>query len=140
MKPELPGKPAGPESDGFLPDANPVGENIEWDAEPDPLQDPGLVQQITRTQRDGMDQVVAYYRCRFESGQQRQALNVLIQPAMSIAPEVHVNVVDGHEARVRVTDIERYGLRAELVLAQTPDGPVQVLVEVLATAPCESKQ
>ena len=129
---------AGPETNEAVP--NLQLQDSEMEPELDPLQDPGLVQQFTRIQRDGTDQVIAYFRCQFESGQQRHALNLLIQPAMSTAPEVHIHVVDGPEARVRVTDLERYGLRAELVLAQTSDQAVQVLVEVLATSPCESKR
>ena len=97
--------------------------------------DPSLTQQVSRTERDGFDTLVGYYRCQFESGQQRAVLHAVIQPAMNQVPEVETIVVVGDNVRVRLTDIKVYGVRAEMVLSRPASSPMSVLVEVIATSP-----
>ena len=99
------------------------------------FQDPGLMQQVSRTEQDGFDTLVGYFRCKFECGQQRAVLHVVIQPAMPSLPEVETMVVDAENVRVRLTDIKVYGLRAEIVLSQPAASGMSILIEVIAAAP-----
>jgi len=99
------------------------------------FQDPGLMQQVSRTEQDGFDTLVGYFRCQFECGQQRAVLHVVIQPAMPNLPEVETMVVDAENVRVRLTDIKVYGVRAEIVLSQPAASRMSILVEVIAAAP-----
>jgi len=99
------------------------------------FQDPGLMQQVSRTEQDGFDNLVGYFRCQFECGQQRAVLHVVIQPAMPNLPEVETMVVDAENVRVRLTDIKVYGVRAEIVLSQPAASRMSILVEVIAAAP-----
>ena len=99
------------------------------------LQDPGFIQQINRTEQDGYDTLAGYFRYKFEPGQQRYALHVMIEPAMQSIPEVETMVLDAEQVRVRMTDCKVYGLRAEIVLSQPAAEPISVLVEVIAASP-----
>ena len=99
------------------------------------LADDNLSQQITRTQNDGVDSVVAYFRCRFKKGQQRVTVHLPLAPAMEQAPKTQAIAVDHDQAVVRVTDRHKFGLRAEAVLPREADCETFVMIELIATSP-----
>ena len=99
------------------------------------LKAPGFIQQINRAEQDGFDTLAGYFRCKFEPGQQRYTLHVMIQPAMPSVPEVETMALDLEQVRIRLTDCKVYGLRAEIVLSQPATQATSVLVEVIAASP-----
>ena len=99
------------------------------------LADENLSQQITRTQNEGVDSVVAYFRCRFAKGQQRVTVHLPLTPAMHEVPETQAIAVDHDQAVVRVTDRHKFGLRAEVVLPREASIETRVMIELIATSP-----
>lgn len=97
------------------------------------LDDPNLVQHLTRTQHDGHESIVAYFRIEFVPGQQRHVLHVPFSPPLSFVPEVQANATDEQEVRVRVTDRQKFGVRAEVILPVPANSSRRLLVEVIAT-------
>jgi hypothetical protein len=102
------------------------------------LEDPGLTQYITRNEVEGVVAITAYYRVRFQSGQSRQVLHVPFSPPLQVVPIVEVQAVEQEGVRVRITDCQKFGLRAEIIWApqdatihQSPER--DCLVEVIAT-------
>jgi len=98
------------------------------------LADSNLSQHWTRSVRDGLETIVAYYRCQFSVGQQRYVLLIPFQPALKEIPKTTANVIDDFDARVRITDLQKFGARLEIVLAQPATVSVHLLVEVIASA------
>jgi len=97
------------------------------------LDDPNLVQHLTRTQHDGHETIVAYFRISFEPGQQRQILHVPFAPPLEFVPQVKAHATDHQEIRVRVTDRQKFGIRAEVILPAPATSVQRVLIEVIAS-------
>ena len=97
------------------------------------LDDPGLVQHITRTERDGLQTIVAYFRIEFQPGQQRLVLHVPLVPALNVLPTVNAHATDHQDVRVRVTDRQKFGIRAEVILSAPAVTADKLLVELIAS-------
>ena len=97
------------------------------------LENQNLVQHITRTQEADHQTIAGYFRVDFEPGQQRGVLHVPFAPPLKIVPQVDAHVTDLENARVRVTDRQKFGIRAEVILDQASTSHQKILVEVIAT-------
>jgi len=97
------------------------------------LDDPNLLQHVTRTVDDGRETVIGYFRIRFEPNQLRQILHVPFAPALKNSPTIDAHVTDQEDIRIRVTDSQKFGTRIELIRSSSSNSDTQVLVEVIAT-------
>lgn len=103
------------------------------------LSDPDVTQHVTRRSCDGTDSITGYYRCQFESSQERAILHVPIHPPMLSVPEVEALFVDDDEAlRIRVTDRQKFGARLEIIRSAGQEQANSVMVEVVLTASIEN--
>jgi len=102
------------------------------------LNNPDISQQLTRRTVDGLDTLMGYFRCQFAAQQTRYALHVPLYPAMNQIPEIEAAIVDGEQAKVRITDRQKFGVRLEIVLPQPPQSDQCLLVEVTAFSPLET--
>lgn len=112
------------------------GEDLEIDPEAllqQLLDDPSLIQHLIRTEQDGCQTIVGYFRVVLEPGQQRCVVHVPFSPPLSAVPQVEAHVLDDQDARVRVTDCQKYGLRVEVILPRPVDSERRVLLEIVAT-------
>lgn len=97
------------------------------------LNDPKMVQHITRTRQDGCETIVAYFRLSFEPNQQRQVLHLPFTPPLTSIPSVSAEVVEQQDGRVRITDVQKFGVRAEIILPMVDDHVTCRLIEVTAS-------
>lgn len=98
------------------------------------LEDPTILQQVTRTCREGVETLVGYFRCPLDAGQQRAVLHVPIEPVMAGSPAVEALVLEV-EGRVRATTCHPFGVRLEVVLDRPLEQAGSVVVEVVASHP-----
>lgn len=106
------------------------------------LDDPHLTQHTTRSRVDGCETIVGHFRCEFAESQQRAILHVPICPPMESEPSVQTLVVQPSrdtlnwisEARIRVTDRQKFGLRIEVILDHPSTSMAHAMIEVIATA------
>lgn len=99
------------------------------------LENPNLVQHISRTEESGRETVVGYFRATFEPRQQRQILHVPFAPPLKAIPQVEAHVTDQQDVRIRITDCQKFGIRAEIILSQPVQARKNLLVEIIATEP-----
>lgn len=97
------------------------------------LADPDLVQHVVRTNRDGCETVVGFFRCLLETGMQRYILHVPFTPPLANIPEVESMITERSDVRARVTDRQKFGTRIEVILPCPAESPTTLLVEVIAT-------
>lgn len=97
------------------------------------LENPKLVQHVCRTEEAGRETVVGYFRVGFAPLQQRQILHVPFTPPLKVVPQVEAHVTDHQDVRIRITDCQKFGIRAEIILAQPTDAHKKLLVEIIAT-------
>ncbi len=121
--------------------SNLLDESFDDDATVDPevmleriLADPGLVQHIVRTRSEGRENIVGYFRCPFEAGQQRHILHVPFTPSLNSTPSIEALVTEASDVRIRVTDRQKYGARIEVILPVPSLNKQSLLVEVIATS------
>ena len=98
------------------------------------LENPNLVQHVTRTQIEECETIAGYFRIAFEPGQQHQVLHVPISPPFKSVPGIEANATDAQDVRVRITDGQKFGIRLEIILSHQTDSQRQILVEVIANA------
>lgn len=118
-------------------DAN-VGNESAFDLE-SMLSDPAVKQIVLRSENDGIDQLVAYYRCEFEPDEKRHILHVPVQPPMAEQPEVQAFGVED-EIRVRITDCQKFGVRLEILLDRATVEPQSIVVEIILNSSAHTKQ
>ncbi len=97
------------------------------------LENPSLIQHVTRTLEAGRQTVAGYFRVEFEPDQQRSVLHIPFAPPLKIVPQVDAHVTDHQDVRVRVTDCQRFGVRVEVILDQASHSRQKILVEIIAT-------
>jgi hypothetical protein len=95
---------------------------------------PHLTHCFVRSVESGVDHIVAIYRCHFEPGEQLVVVHVPIYPAFEEIPEVEAICLDGN-ARIRVTDRQKFGIRLEVIHSSPMPGRVCEIIEVVARAP-----
>ena len=97
------------------------------------LSDPAVKQIVVRSENEGIDQLVGYYRCEFAPDEKRNILHVPIQPPMMEQPKVQAIGVED-DIRVRVTDCQKFGVRLEILLNQATAENHGVVVEIILTS------
>jgi len=123
-------------SEPFSPRADNTG--VEFDLEL-LLADPSVNQLTMRTEKDGVDQLVSYFRCEFQPGEKHFILHVPIQPAMSEHPTVQAMGVD-EGLRIRTTKVEKFGVRLEAILDVVTEETKSLLIEVVLASPLAPKR
>lgn len=103
------------------------------------LADPSVNQLMLRTEKDGVDQLVSYFRCEFQPGEKHFVLHVPVQPAMSEHPAVQAMGVD-EDLRIRTTKVEKFGVRLEAILDVVATEAKSMLIEVVLTSPVIPKK
>ena len=98
------------------------------------LADPDLIQHIVRTNRDGVDTVVGYFRCHFSEGQQRHVLHCSFNPPFEQLPTIDAMVTCRDDVRARITDCQKFGTRIELIFREPCLEETKLLVEVIASS------
>lgn len=96
------------------------------------LEDPSLVQHINRTESDGCQTIVGYFRVDFLPGQQRSVLHVPFSPPLVCIPHVEAHALDDQTVRVRITDCQKFGLRTEVVLPNAAESERRLMIEIVA--------
>jgi len=97
------------------------------------LENPDFTQHITRTVEADQETLVGYFRVEFQPGQQRQVLHVPFVPPLQVIPQVNAHVTDQENVRVRMTDCQKFGVRAEIILGQASNTARKMLVEIIAS-------
>ncbi|MDA7861790.1 hypothetical protein N9B31_02715 [Mariniblastus sp.] len=103
------------------------------------LETPGLFQHVTRSDHEGLETVVGYFRIDFEPNCQRHILHVPFSPPFKTIPQVDTNTLGEQEARIRITDRQKFGLRMEIILPQTSDSSQHMIIETIASETTDSK-
>lgn len=94
------------------------------------LDDPALTQLLIRRQQDGVELITGYYRLPVEAGQQRVSWHVPFVPPMPSVPECTADPVDGSDVRIRFTNVQKFGARAEMILSKLSDSNGSVLITI----------
>ncbi|MDE0935046.1 MAG: hypothetical protein OSA89_03960 [Mariniblastus sp.] len=97
------------------------------------LETPGLFQHVTRSDQEGLETVVGYFRIDFEPNSQRHILHIPFSPPFKTIPQVETNTLGEQEARIRITDRQKFGLRMEVILPQTADSSQHMIIETIAS-------
>ncbi len=92
-----------------------------------------LIQHLSRTTHEGRQTIAGYFRIEFQPGEQRHILHIPLTPALKIIPQVTAHVTDHQDVRVRITERQKFGIRAEVILARVAESIRRVLVEIIAT-------
>lgn len=98
------------------------------------LADSGIVQNIVRTHDATGQHIAGMFRCDLEPGQSSVVLNVPIHPPLPEIPTVEAVCVDS-DARIRVTDRQRFGVRLEISVTPSDQPQSFVFVEVVISSP-----
>jgi hypothetical protein len=112
------------------------GETTEVDPEvalQQILDDPNLRQHVTRTTDEGQETVIGYFRILFEPNQLRAVFHVPFSPSLKNKPTIEAHATDHQDARIRLTDCQKFGARFEVIKSRPSPIQDQVLVEVMAT-------
>ncbi len=96
------------------------------------LENPDLQQHMTRMVHEGREHVTAYFRVPFEPGRLRAIVHVPFSPPMRSVPQTEAHVTEHDGIRVRITDCQKFGLRAEIIRSSLSDTGEKVLVEFIA--------
>ena len=94
------------------------------------LSDASLDQLILRRQQDGVESIIGYYRVPVELGQQRVSWHVPFVPPMPTLPACTADPVDQSGVRVRFTNIQKFGARAEMILANPSNSKGSILIAI----------
>ena len=97
------------------------------------LDSPDLVTQMTRTRNGEQETIVAYHRLTFKTEQKRQVLHIPFVPPLKYLPQVEAHAMDAGDVRIRITDTQKFGIRAEVILAKSPTSTETRLIELIAT-------
>jgi hypothetical protein len=100
-------------------------------ADPD---DQYVLQELIRTRTaDGVESIRGTLRAEFIAGQRHATLHVGFCPPLERLPEMEVDLVDGPDATVKVTQALAHGATFELRLAEPAEEASRVVVEFSAT-------
>ncbi len=94
------------------------------------LSDSSLNQLLLRRQQDGVESITGYYRVPVEPGQQRVSWHVPFVPSMPNLPVCTADPVDQSDVRIRFTNIQKFGARAEMILASPSNGKGSILIAI----------
>lgn len=92
-----------------------------------------VLQEFVRTRTsDGVETVRGTLSADFAVGQRHATLHVGFCPPLEGLPELEVELVDGPDAAIKVTQALAHGAQLELRLAEPADEPCRVVVEFSA--------
>ena len=94
------------------------------------LSDKSLNQLMLRRQQDGVESITGYYRVPVEPGQQRVSWHVPFVPSMPNLPACTADPVDQSDVRIRFTNIQKFGARAEMILANPSNSKGSILIAI----------
>lgn len=92
------------------------------------LANESLTQLAVHSTNENSETIVHYSRCQFEPGQTRYVLHIPFFPTLANKPTIDANVIE-FDARVRVTDCQRFGARIEIIANDSSDHPAIAVVE-----------
>ena len=99
------------------------------------LSDASLTQLLLRRQQ-GDDQtttsetITGYYRLPIEAGQQRVSWHIPFVPSMPTIPVCSADPMDRSDARIRFTNVQKFGARAEMILANPSSGNDSIMIAI----------
>ena len=99
------------------------------------LSDASLTQLLLRRQQ-GDDNaitgetIVGYYRLPVEPGQQRVSWHIPFVPPLPTVPECSADPLDRPDARIRFTNVQKFGARAEMILANPSSGKDSIMIAI----------
>ena len=94
------------------------------------LSDESLNQLMLRRQQDDVESITGYYRVPVEPGQQRVSWHVPFVPSMPTLPACTADSVDQSNVRIRFTNIQKFGARAEMILANPSNSKGSILIAI----------
>ena len=94
--------------------------------------DSSISQQTIRSEYEGDDCLNITTRAVIPAGADRHVIHIAICPAMSTIPEVDAYVISGTEARIRVTQRQKFGVRLELIVGEVSEHKREAILEVVA--------
>lgn len=96
--------------------------------------DPAVTQQVIRSSIGDEEFVNFTVRATIPEKAERQVIHLPIWPALDEVPKVDAFVVSGTEARIRLGQAQRFGIRIELVKTTPLFETTETLVEVILRA------
>jgi len=94
-----------------------------------------VLEQLTRCRSaDGAELVTGYLAARFERGQRTESVHVAFCPPLPRVPEVRIEQLEGPTARIKIGQLQTFGVRVDLKLAETAAEPQRVLLRFSAQA------
>ena len=94
------------------------------------LSDASLTQLLLRRQQDGNETITGYYQLQVEPGQQRVSWHIPFVPPMATMPKCNADPVDRTDARIRFTNVQKFGARAEMILANPSSGKDSIMIAI----------
>ena len=107
-------------------------EAADESQETSPMADPAVSQYIVRASKEGQDVLSGEFRVSIPIDQTNAVLHVPLYPPMRSLPEVEA-FCDNDAVRIRVTDVQRFGIRLELK-TQRADEAADEVIQIQITA------
>ncbi len=96
-----------------------------------PMSDPAVTQHIIRSNADGIDQFNGQFRVSLRSQQATTVLHVPLHPPMESAPVAEA-YCENEAVRIRVTEVQRFGVRLE-IKTNVPAAGIDEVIQVQIT-------
>ena len=93
------------------------------------MANPGVKQHTVWLEGDGVEELVVYRRVDVLPEQQRVVIHIPVEPALQEIPRVESNLLSDQDGRIRITDIQKFGVRLEVVLSAPAPGNTSILLE-----------
>ena len=94
------------------------------------LSDASLTQLLLRRQQGDDETITGYYRLPIEAGQQRVTWHIPFIPPMPTVPVCNADPMDRSDARIRFTNVQKFGARAEMILANPSSGKDSIMIAI----------
>lgn len=95
-----------------------------------------VIEQLTRCRlADGREQIAGWLAVRFAPGQRSDCLHVAFCPPFARSPELQLTQLEGPPVRIKTGQLQPYGVRLDLKLADTARAAERVVLGFAARAP-----
>jgi len=95
-----------------------------------------VLEQLTRCRlADGAEQIAGWLAADFAPGQRTDSLHVAFCPPLARTPELQIEQIEGPRVRVKTGQLQPYGVRLDLKLAEPASKPQRVVLGFAARAP-----
>ena len=95
-----------------------LGSSSDGDGDGDGEWPEGLLQQLSRSRLDPQTEVIqGVLRAEFAPSERQQTLHLAFSPPLSAKPRVEAHQAEGPAARIKVADIQTYGVRVDVRLS-----------------------